>query len=111
MAGRRDRDLHRVVQHLVGEPRDLRRHGRREEQRLALLRQQRDDLPDVADEAHVEHAVGLVEDQDLDLVETDGAAVVEVEEPAGRGDEDVDAVGERADLLADRHAADGERRR
>ena len=44
---------------------DLVREGRREEQVLAL-RQQREDLLDVANEAHVEHAVGFVEDQDLD---------------------------------------------
>ena len=62
------------------------------------------------DEAHVEHAVGLVEDEDLDLVEANGAVLDEVEQPAGRGDEDVDAVGERADLAADRDAADGDGR-
>ena len=32
------------------------------------LRQHRDDLADVVDEAHVEHAVGFVEDEDFDLV-------------------------------------------
>ena len=31
------------------------------------LRQQVDDAPDVGQEAHVEHPVGLVEDEDLDL--------------------------------------------
>ncbi len=35
----------------------------------------------------------------------------EVEQAAGRGDQHVDAARQRADLLADRHAADGERDR
>ena len=38
------------------------------------LGQQGDDPADVGDEAHVEHPVGLVEDEDLDLAEVDRAA-------------------------------------
>ena len=107
---RRRGDAHRrgVGQHLVGELGDLARHGRRQEQRLALARQHPDDPADVADEAHVEHLVGLVEDEDLDVAEVERPGLDEVEEAPGRGDEDVDAAGQRADLLADRHAADGE---
>ena len=90
---------------------DLVRHGGGEEQRLPLGRQQRDDLPDVVDEAHVEHAVGFVEHEHFDIVEADGAAVVEIEQAAGRGDQHVDAARQGADLLADRHAADDQRRR
>ena len=37
------------------------------------VRQQREDAADVADEAHVEHPVGLVEHEDLDLRQVDGA--------------------------------------
>ena len=58
------------------------------------------------DEAEVEHLVGLVEDEDLDVAQAQRPAVDEVEEPAGRGDEDVDAGREVALLLADRHAAE-----
>ena len=61
------------------------------------------------DEAHVEHAVGFVEHEDLDAVEVDGALLHEVEQPAGRRHQDVDAAGERADLAAERNPADGER--
>ena len=43
-------------------------------------------------EAHVEHPVGLVEDEELDLVECDGAALDQVEQPAGRRDEHVRAA-------------------
>ncbi len=42
-------------------------------------------------EAEVGHVVGLVEHGDLDRVEVAGAALDQVDEPAGGGDEDVDA--------------------
>ena len=74
--------------------------------RLALGRDHPRQLADVMDEAHVEHLVGLVEDEDLDVRQHDSALVDEIEQPAGRGDEDVDAIGEVADLLADGHAAE-----
>ena len=79
------------------------RHGGREQQGLALERRLVDDLQDVAGEAHVEHAVGFVEHEDLDLVEADLALLHEIEQAAGRGDENVDAIGKRLDL---RHLAD-----
>ena len=68
-----------------------------------------DDAADVVDEAHVEHAVGFVEHEHLDAVELHGAVRHQVEQPAGRRDQHVDAVGERAHLRVDVHAADGER--
>ena len=52
---------------------DFVREGGREQQALADSRQQRD-AADVGDEAHVEHAVGFVEDRNLDLAEGDGFA-------------------------------------
>ena len=55
-------------------------------------------------EAHVEHAVGLVEDEDADAVEGEVAALEEVLEAAGGGDDDVGVRG-LAGLLDDAHAA------
>jgi hypothetical protein len=63
------------VQQAVGQGLDLVGEGGREQQVLALLGQQREDLLDVADEAHVEHAVGFVQHQDLDAGEVDGLLV------------------------------------
>ena len=60
------------------------------------------------DEAHVEHAVGFVEHQHLDLIETQRALVHQIDQAAGRGHQHFDAVRQRADLLIDRHAADRE---
>ncbi len=58
------------------------------------------------DEAHVHHLIGLVEDEDFDVIHTQRALVDQVEQAARRGDEDVDALREIADLLVDRHAAE-----
>ncbi len=69
----------------------------------------RDDLSDVVDEAHVEHAIGFVENQHLDLVEAQRALIDQIEQAAGRCHQHFDAARERADLPVDRHAADGER--
>ena len=64
-----------------------------EEQRLAILRALADDAVDGGAEAHVEHAVGLVEDEDLDVGQRERAALEEILEAAGRGDEHVRGLG------------------
>ena len=63
-----------------------------EKNRVCRFRQRGDDPPDRRDEAHVEHLVGFVEHEDLDLREVDVPLLHEVEQAAGRGDEDVDAA-------------------
>ena len=73
----------------------------REEQRLARCRQQRDDPLDIGDEPHVEHAVGFVDHQDLDIVQQDLAALEQVEQAARRGDQHVDALLQRALLVVE----------
>ena len=66
-----------------------------------------DDPLDLRPEAHVEHPVGLVEDEDVDVVERDHLALDEILQPAGRRDDDVRAL-ELLRLRADRSAAVGE---
>ena len=44
-------------------------------------------------EAEIEHPIRFVEDKDLDLGQGDGAAVDQIEQTTGRGNEDVDAGG------------------
>ena len=107
---RRHRDAGGIAQHRFGEFGDVLRHRRREEQRLPLDRQFGDDLADVVDEAHVEHAVGFVEHEELDLIELQPVALHEVEQAAGGRHHDFDALHHRADLAAHRHAADRQRR-
>src|SRR3972149_5428336 len=50
-----------------------------------LSGQQREDLLDVADEAHVQHAVGLVQHQDFDTGKVECLLSDMVEQTAGRG--------------------------
>ena len=98
-----------ILQELADEPRDLGRHRGGEEQRLAPRRQELADLLDVGDEAHVEHAVGLVDDEDLHAHEHYAPALEVIEQAAGRGDQHVDAAVELLHLIVHRHAADQQR--
>ena len=81
-------DLRRSVEDAVREAPDVIGEGRAEQEVLAPWREQADDLADVPDEAHVEHPVGLVEDEDLDPGEVDRALADVVEQPPGGGHHD-----------------------
>ena len=109
VAGLRHLDAHRIVQELLGDAADFRRHGRRKEQRLAGKWDELADALDVRNEAHVEHAVGFIDDQKLDAGEQEPPALEVVEQPAGRGDQNVDAAGELGVLIVERDAADDQR--
>ena len=102
---RRDLDRLRVPQDRPGQAPDVVGERRREHQVLATLRQQLDDPLDVGQEAHVEHPVRLVEDEDLDLAEVGDPLPDEVEQAARRRDEDLDAGAQRLDLRFHRDAA------
>jgi hypothetical protein len=99
--------LSRVLGVGLGDAAGLTLEGGREEQRLPVLRAQVHDPVDGRLEAHVEHPVGLVEDQDLDVAQVEGAAVEEVLEPAGRRDDDLRAGGVLGLLLDADAAVDG----
>ena len=98
-----------LLQEAVDELRDLRRHRRREEQRLPGERQELHDPLDVGNEAHVEHAVGLVDDEDLDAGQKQAPALEVIEQAAGRGDQHVGAARDDLVLLVEGDAADQER--
>ena len=66
----------------LGQAGDFRRHRRREEQGLPRERHQLADALDVGNEAHVEHAVGFVDDEDLDAGQQQAAALGEIEQAA-----------------------------
>ena len=65
-----------------------------------------DDALHVRPEAHVEHAVGLVEDEGVDLVEQDVALAQHVEQAARGGDQQVDALADALGLRVVGHAAE-----
>jgi hypothetical protein len=106
---RGDRNANRLAQDAGRKAFDAAGHRRGEEQGLTLLRQQRDDPAHVGQKAHVEHAVGLVEDQDRKPVEAHDPLRREIEQAAGRCDENVCAAPQRVDLrpLPDAAVDDG----
>ena len=93
----------RLGEQAVGELGHVLRHGGREQQCLAAGRQSGGDLADVADEAHVEHAVGFVEHKELNRRQGYMALVHQIEQAARRGDNKVDATAHHGNLrcLAD----------
>ncbi len=105
LLARLDLDALGALRHAAGELADHAGERRREEQRLALLRHAREDRVELLLEAHVEHAVGLVQHQDLDAPESHAAAVQVVLEAARRGDRDVERLPHLRELQPERHAA------
>ena len=111
--GRRrcDLDLRRIAQQALGQRGDRLRHRCREQQRMAIRRQRRDETLDRLGKAHVEHLIGFVEHQCLELRQVAKALVDEVEQASRCGDDDVDALFQRLDLMEladpaeDRHHA------
>src|SRR6266508_158204 len=89
---------------------DLAVEGGREQKGLAIVGRAIEDPPHCGQEAHVGHAVGLIEDDEASIVEPDGARGVQILEPAGAGHDDLDAARERPPLrLVADAAIDGDR--
>ncbi len=89
-----------LIQGLGSQRFDLLREGGREEHGLAFGRHVFEDALHVGQEAHIEHAVGFIEHQDLDTLELGIALVEMIEQAAGAGDQDLDAVAQGAYLGA-----------
>ena len=108
-----DVDRRRRLEHFLRELSDRRWHRRAEEQRLAFgsRRQVLQHTPDVGEEAHVEHAIGFVQDEILQTAEFCVRRAEMIEQPAGRGDDDVDAAAKRVFLRAHPNAAEHSGRR
>src|SRR4051794_1154655 len=110
-SGRLALDPHpdRLAQVAAGDAVDSGRHGRREQHGLPAVGGLRQDPLEVLGEAHVQHLVGLVEHDDLDRAEPQGAAREVVQCPSGSRHDDVDAALQLAQLAADRlTAVDGQ---
>ena len=103
-----DRDRGRVDQDGMGQFLDRPGEGGGEEEGLSFAGEGGDNFFDVAEEAHVEHAIDLVEDEILDAREIDVAFVHVVEEAAGAGHEDIDPGLHRSDLGIFTNAAEDE---
>jgi hypothetical protein len=86
---RHDLVLHRVRELVADQPVNITVERRREEHGLVGPDQVAQEPFDLGGEAHVRHPVGLVEHHDLDLGEIGVAALAEIDQPAGRGHDDV----------------------
>ena len=95
---RLDLDPLGIVRVDFDQPLDLVRHRGREKQRLTFLRRRAEDAVDVVTEAHVEHAVGFVEDGDAQFVQFQRAAFHVVHHATRRADHDLRTGGQRAKL-------------
>jgi hypothetical protein len=103
--GEADLDGDGVVEHVFGEGTDVVGHGGGEEEGLPIGGKVLEDAADVGEEAHVEHVVGFVEDEDFYVGEDDVALGEVVEEASGAGDHDVDAFAEFFELHVGADAA------
>ncbi len=104
-------DFLRVAEELVGQLAHFGRHGGREEQGLAQRRQHFADPLDIGHEAHVQHAVGFVDHEDLHAGQHHLAAFEMVDQAARCGDQHVDATIQQLFLFGVVHAADQQRHR
>ncbi len=95
---RRDCGSHRIAEHLRRQVGDRARHRRRKHQSWTDRRKLGDDFADVVNKAHVQHAIGLVEHETFDLIEPERIAFDQIDETARRGDQDVNAVEQGANL-------------
>src|SRR5580765_809819 len=73
---------------------------------MPIARASVDNAPDVRQEAHVQHAVGLIEHEKLNVVEFAIALFDEIEQSTGRGHDDVDALAQVFALKTVAHAAE-----
>ncbi len=96
-----DRAAHRILLVVTNEDIDVAVERRGEQQGLAVGPDLVEDLANVGEESHVGHAVGLVEHDDVDVVEDELTLADEIEQPAGAGDGHVDAATQRVELSAE----------
>ena len=74
--------------------------GRKEQGLTGVFRGQfADDALDVGNEAHVEHSICLIDDEDFDLFEVDDARTDEIEQTSWRGGNQINGSGLKAILL------------
>jgi len=98
LVGGRDIHADRLVQRVGCDTHDLGGHRGREQQVLAAGGKEIHDPLHVRPEAHVEHAVSLVEHEHLDAGQIAVALVAQVEQATRGGDKDVDSSAKRLGL-------------
>ena len=88
-----------------GEVAYFRSYCGRKEHSLAICRQGVNDFLDVPDKAHIEHSVGLVENEDFDVPQVDGSSIHMVKKSSWCSNNDVNASMKSSKLPIDVYAA------
>jgi hypothetical protein len=101
-----DQDLGGIAHKVLGQLQDVHRHGSREEGNLDLAREILEDVLDLLLETTREHLVGLVENEDLKVVALEETLLHHVVDTTWGADNDVNALLENLDLIADDGATD-----
>ena len=104
-------DHRRRVEQAVGKRLDLGGKSCREQEVLPALGQERQNALDVADETHVEHAVGFIKYEDLNMREIDRALLLQIEQATRCCDQNINAAFEQNHLRIDAHTAEYHGRR
>ena len=99
----------RVFEQRGGQVANLVAKGGREQQALLVARHQGQHFFHIMDKAHIQHAVGFVEHQNLHLTQVQHALLVQVQQAAGGGYQQVHAAFELGDLRVHAHAAKNHR--
>ena len=100
-----DVDVQRRAREFRGQTRHFLGERRREQQRLPLARERREDAAQRRLKAHVQHPIRFVQREDLHARQIDRALLHVIDETAGRRHDDVDAAAEGLTLRAHRDAA------
>lgn len=100
-----DLDYFRMNHYSGGEGLYFGRYSSGKEQRLTFLGYSGDDFPHIVDKAHIEHTVGLVENEHFHVPQVDASPAHMVEQSARRSDNDIDAAIEDGKLTPDTYAA------
>ena len=82
------------------------RKGCRKHEVLTLFWQECEYLTNIANEAHVEHAIGLVENQNIDFVEMHGALLMKIKQAARCGHKNIEALAQHSFLRINVYAAE-----
>ena len=84
---------------------DTRRHRSRKEQDPAIIVRLGQNSLDIVDKPHVQHLVGLIEDQVLQFLEIQGSPAQVIEDTPRRTDHNIDTLAQTPQLLGHRRTA------
>ena len=90
-----------VLQMLLRDPLDFRRHRCREQHHLTLVGELFKHPLHVIDEAHAQHLVGFIEHQCLELGDVEGALAHVIHHPAWGTHHHMNAAAQLVDLIAE----------